>query len=132
MVNRPVRRNGFYSIKNMRFPNLFGSRKMVYTFKTAYKTTGGLTRNDLIQNKHGEIVSKKKHFTAKKEKRLIKHGYGTKKGKFGYVKIGHGRRGTRKHQRGGQLVDDKALFQSQPAAYSGAVASVAPASATVA
>jgi hypothetical protein len=25
--------------------------------------------------------------TAKKEKRLVKAGYGTKKGKFGYVKI---------------------------------------------
>ena len=38
------------------------------------------------KNKNGEIVSKKKHRTAKKEKRLEKHGYFAKKGKFGYVK----------------------------------------------
>jgi hypothetical protein len=31
-------------------------------------------------------VSKKKHLTAKKEKRLEKHGYFAQKGKFGYVK----------------------------------------------
>jgi hypothetical protein len=40
-----------------------------------------------MQNKHGRIVSKKKHETAKKEKRLEKHGYTAKKGKFGAVKI---------------------------------------------
>jgi hypothetical protein len=40
-----------------------------------------------MQNKEGRIVSVKKHNTAKKEKRLVKAGYGTKKGKFGWVKI---------------------------------------------
>ena len=34
----------------------------------------------------GKRVSKKKHFTAKKDKRLQKHGYFTQKGKFGFVK----------------------------------------------
>ena len=38
-----------------------------------------------MKNKHGAIVSRKKHLTAKKEKRLEKHGYFAKKGKFGYV-----------------------------------------------
>ena len=37
------------------------------------------------KNKHGEIVSRKKHITAKREKRLEKHGYFAKKGKFGFV-----------------------------------------------
>ena len=37
-------------------------------------------------NKNGRIVSKKKHVTAKKEKRLEQHGYFAKKGKFGAVK----------------------------------------------
>jgi hypothetical protein len=37
-------------------------------------------------NKHGRVVSKRKHNTAKKEKRLEKAGYFTKKGKFGAVK----------------------------------------------
>ena len=65
----------------------FGSRIQVYRGH-AKKTSGGLTKSDLMMNKHGRVVSKAKHFTAKKEMRLLKHGYGTKKGKFGYVKIG--------------------------------------------
>jgi hypothetical protein len=44
---------------------------------------------------HGRIVSKSKHFSAKKEMRLLKYGYGTQKGKFGYVKVG-----TKKHRKG--------------------------------
>jgi hypothetical protein len=49
-------------------------------------------------NKNGRIVSRKKHVTAKKEKRLVKAGYGTKKGKFGFVKIG---KSKSKKMRGG-------------------------------
>tara|TARA_B100001996_G_C18342045_1_gene470554 strand:- start:317 stop:613 length:297 start_codon:yes stop_codon:yes gene_type:complete len=67
------------------FKKTFGSRAEVF-HGTAKKTTGGLMKKDLVKNKHGEIVSKKKHTTAKKEKRLEKHGYFAKKGKFGYVK----------------------------------------------
>jgi len=52
-----------------------------------------------MQNKNGRIVSKKKHFTAKKEKRLVKAGYTAKKGKFGYVKIG---KSKSKKMRGGK------------------------------
>ena len=63
----------------------FGSRAEVF-HGTAKKTSGGLEKKDLLQNKHGEIVSRKKHNTAKKEKRLEKHGYFTQKGKFGFVK----------------------------------------------
>ena len=54
--------------------------------KNAYKTSGNLTKEDLMMNKWGRIVSAKKHKTAKKEKRLEKAGYFAKKGKFGYVK----------------------------------------------
>jgi hypothetical protein len=50
-------------------------------------TTGKLTKNQLVYNKEGYIVSKKKHFTAKKEACLEKYG-GTKKGK----ECGHIRR----------------------------------------
>ena len=63
----------------------FGSRAEVF-HGNAKKTTGGLTKSDLLQNKHGEIVSRKKSITAKKEKRLEKAGYFTKKGVFGFVK----------------------------------------------
>ena len=78
--------NGFYIIKGKKYKLLEGSRAQVY-HGNAYETPGGLTKNDLIMNKHNLIVSKKKHFTAKKEKRLIKNGYGFKKGQFGYVKL---------------------------------------------
>lgn len=69
-----------------KYDTLIGSRAQVWN-GTCYKTSGGLTKNHLMQNKHGRIVSKSKHATAKKEKRLLKAGYGTKKGKFGYVKL---------------------------------------------
>ena len=68
------------------FDKLEGSRAEVH-HKKAYKTAGGLKKKDLFKNKHGNIVSLKKHKTAKKEKRLEKHGYFAKKGKFGAVKM---------------------------------------------
>tara|TARA_B100001287_G_scaffold96329_1_gene80939 strand:- start:310 stop:606 length:297 start_codon:yes stop_codon:yes gene_type:complete len=67
------------------YKKTFGSRAEVF-HGTALKTTGGLLKKDLIKNKHGEIVSKKKHQSAKKEMRLEKHGFYAKKGEFGYVK----------------------------------------------
>jgi hypothetical protein len=63
----------------------FGSRAEVF-HGNAKKTRYGLTKEGLIKNKHGEIVSRKKSIAAKKEMRLEKHGYFTKKGVFGYVK----------------------------------------------
>jgi hypothetical protein len=64
-----------------------GTRAQVW-HGTARKTSGGLTKNDLMKNKAGRIVSKAKHNTAKREMRLVKYGYGTKKGEFGMVKLG--------------------------------------------
>ena len=43
-----------------------GSRAQVF-HGTVDKTTGGLEKKDLMKNKHGRIVSVKKHKTAKKE-----------------------------------------------------------------
>ena len=87
-MKRPTRSDdGMYHIKGKKYPELFGSRIQVFR-GNAYKTTGGLTADKLIMNKHGRIVSAAKHKTAKKEKRLLKAGFGTKKGKFGYVKTG--------------------------------------------
>jgi hypothetical protein len=77
---------GSYLIKGKTYEYLVGSRAQVH-HGTAYKTSGDLKKEDLHQNKNGRVVSKKKHLTAKKEKRLVKAGYGTKKGKFGYVKL---------------------------------------------
>ena len=63
-----------------------GSRRQVWN-GNAKHTSGGLTKSDLTMS-HGRIVSRAKHISAKKEMRLLKHGYGTKKGKFGFVKVG--------------------------------------------
>jgi hypothetical protein len=62
-----------------------GSRAQVM-HGTAIKTAGGLTKKDLVYNKGGRIVSRKRSMRAKKEKRLQKAGYHTRKGVFGHVK----------------------------------------------
>jgi hypothetical protein len=86
-MKRPVRdpNTGKYNINGKSYPELSGSREQVMN-GTAYKTSGGLTKDQLLKNKWGRIVSAKKHKTAKKEKRLEKAGYFAEKGKFGYVK----------------------------------------------
>ena len=66
-----------------------GSRAQVM-HGTADHTSGGLTKKDLKYNKHGRIVSRKKSQKAKKEKRLEKAGYKTRRGKFGAVKVKKG------------------------------------------
>ena len=82
MVNRPERQNdGMYHIKGKTYPQLIGSRRRVWN-ETAYKTEGQLTRKDIMMSKKGELVSVKKHKTAKREKRLEKAGYKPKKGVF--------------------------------------------------
>lgn len=86
--------SGKYIINGQLYEFLMGSRAQVW-HGTAYKTAGELTKKDFMQNKAGRIVSKKKHDTAKREKRLLKAGYGTKKGKFGFVKLS----GTRKNKK---------------------------------
>lgn len=94
-MKRPVRDpvTGGYTIKGGFYKELFGSREQVMN-GTAYKTSGGLKKSELLMNGRGRIVSKKKYETAKKEKRLEKYGYFAKKGKFGYVK-----RKTRKNKK---------------------------------
>lgn len=90
--------NGHYLIHGKKYEKLEGSRAAVW-HGTAYKTSGELTKKDFIQNKNGRIVSRKKHETAKREKRLLKAGYGTVKGKFGAVRIGHHGKKSRRHHR---------------------------------
>lgn len=85
-MKRPVRSaDGTYTVHGKVYKELFGSREQVWN-GTAYKTSGGLTRDDLLMNERGRIVSAVKFRTAKKERRLEKYGYFAKKGKFGYVK----------------------------------------------
>ena len=77
----------------MAFEKTEGSRAQVW-HGTAKKTSGNLTKDKLMLNKHGRIVSRKKHFTAKKENRLVKAGFLTKKGHFGFITD------TKSHKRG--------------------------------
>jgi hypothetical protein len=83
----------------MSFEQNIGSRAQVW-HGTAKKTSGGLTKSHLLMNKHGRIVSRKKHTSAKKEKRLVKAGFLTKKGHFGFVKKdSHKKRSNKKGSR---------------------------------
>ena len=73
--------DGMYHINGKKYQQLVGSRAQVW-HHTAFKTPGGLTRKGLLKNKHGNIVSLKKHKTEKRLNRLGKAGYKPKKGKF--------------------------------------------------
>ena len=77
--------DGNYKIQDKTYKMLTGSRAQVW-HDTAYKTSGGLTKKNLVFL-NGRVKSKAKHISAKKENRLVKHGYVTKKGAFGNVKV---------------------------------------------
>ena len=98
MVKRHQRQaDGLYHVGGKTFKLLRGTRAQVW-HGTALETQGRLRKDQLMMNKHGRIVSKKKHNTAKREKRLIEYGWGTQKGKFGAVRVGS-KRGTVKRRR---------------------------------
>ena len=79
-------------IKSMlNYKMVVGSRAQVM-HGTADKTSGGLTAKDLKYNKNGKIVSRKKSASAKKDNRLVKAGYTTKRGTFGAVKVDDNKR----------------------------------------
>ena len=119
-MKKPYRQaDGFYHVDGKKYKTLFGSREQVMN-GTVYKTTGGLTKADLVMNKWGRIVSAKKFKTAKKEMRLQKHGFFAKKGKFGAI--------TRKF-RGGDPVD---ASTATPPATPPAAVPVTPAATTAA
>jgi len=84
----------------MSYNSIIGSRAEVW-HGNAKKTSGGLTKSHLMKNKSGRIVSRKKHFSAKKDNRLVKAGFKTKKGHFGFVKVGSRKHGKSKGKRGG-------------------------------
>lgn len=63
-----------------------GSKAQVF-HGNADRTSGGLKKNDLFQDKNGNIKSKKASKAAKKNQNLKKAGWTYQKGKFGAVKI---------------------------------------------
>ena len=69
-----------------------GSKLEVFRGKAKH-TAGGLTRKDLMLNKHHRIVSKKQHAAGKKAlTRLRKAGFVAKKGTFKLFTKKHGRK----------------------------------------
>ena len=79
--------------------NSIGSRAQVM-HETKGQTSGGLRKKDLKYNKHGKIVSKKRSAKARKDKRLQKAGWHTRKGEFGsFKKEGSRRRSKRRSKK---------------------------------
>ena len=60
---------------------LTGKRAQVW-HETAYQTSGGLTKGDLLKNKHGRIVSKKKTQDGEKGKSFGEGWIWYEKGSF--------------------------------------------------
>ena len=70
VFKRPTKhRDGKYHIDGKIYIIFFGTRQEVWD-ETAYKTTGGLLKSDLIINKHGLIVSLLKSITGRTDNRL--------------------------------------------------------------
>tara|TARA_B100001059_G_C17630526_1_gene474191 strand:- start:315 stop:623 length:309 start_codon:yes stop_codon:yes gene_type:complete len=102
MVKRAHKQaDGKYHIKGKKYVLNVGGRAQVM-HGTAYKTPGGLTKKHLMMNKHGRVVSRKKHATAKRENRLAKAGFKPKKGTFKAFKKSDStlkkKRGTRRRR----------------------------------
>jgi hypothetical protein len=68
-----------------------------------------------MMNKHGRVVSRSKHSTAKRERRLEKAGFFTKKGQFGFIKNGktarRGKRGSKRMKGGMQPLSPTELSE---------------------
>lgn len=62
-------KDGYYHVDDKKYKLLFGTREQVWN-EIAYKTAGELKKTDLIINKYGKIVSKKKYITSKSDNRL--------------------------------------------------------------
>lgn len=112
--------HGKYIVSGKSYDMLIGTRAQVW-HGTAFKTSGGLTKSHIMQNKNGRIVSRSKHNSAKRERRLIKAGYGTQKGKFGAIKLhGKSRRHHSKSRRHGKKRGGSVNFALSPSNYDGA------------
>ena len=85
-----------------------GSRAQVMS-GSALKTSGGLRKKDLKYNKQGRIVSRKRSMRAKRENRLVKSGYVTKKGKFGSEFVGEKKKSSKKRSKKKKRLRKKTL-----------------------
>jgi hypothetical protein len=77
-----------------------GSKAQVW-HGTAAHTSGGLKKGDLVKNKHGRIVSRRKMMAGRKAlKYLTRKGYKAKKGTF---RLFNKHRRTSRRQQGGSF-----------------------------
>ena len=77
-----------------------GSKAQVW-HGTAAHTSGGLKKGDLVKNKHGRIVSRRKMLAGRKAlKYLTRKGYKAKKGTF---RLFNKHRRTSRRQQGGSF-----------------------------
>ena len=88
--------SGMYHIGSHNYAILEGSRAQVW-HGTAYKTSGGLRKDDLMMHR-GRIVSKRKSAIAKTQKHLKGHLQPKGSGVFGTVTKKGKRRGTHKRK----------------------------------
>lgn len=86
--------DGKYHIGSMKYELLEGSRAQVM-HGTAYKTSGGLKKHELMM-KHGRILSKKKSHLAKTQKHLKGFLQPKGSGVFGVKKMKKTKRSTKK------------------------------------
>ena len=75
-----------YFAEGKTWPMKYGSRRQVFN-GSAYMTKGKLKQDDIMYNKQKRLVSVNKSRSASKEQRLLRYGYGARKGKFGYVRV---------------------------------------------
>ena len=64
-------KNGMYIIDDITYNKLSGSREEVWK-GLAYRTSGGLIKDHLVEKPSGKIVSKNKHVESKRNSNLIK------------------------------------------------------------
>jgi hypothetical protein len=69
----PKLKDKTYGIDEIKYEKLCGSREDVWNGK-AYKTTGGLIKEDLLMHKSGKIISKRKCILETNYKRFVKSG----------------------------------------------------------
>ncbi len=81
------------------FEHTVGSKLQVW-HGTAKRTSGGLTKKHLMRNKHGRIVSRRKHSLGRRSlSHLRRMGYIPKRGQFTLFHKPRGR--SRRVKRGG-------------------------------
>ena len=72
-ILNPKLKDKTYGIDEIKYEKLCGSREDVWNGK-AYKTTGGLIKEDLLMHKSGKIISKRKCIYETNYNRLVKCG----------------------------------------------------------